>query len=159
MKIIISGALGRMGKELAQAAKNTGVAVVCGVDAAVQAQTAEFPLVRSYDRITQKADVLIDFSVASNLETILDYAQRANIALVLCVTGYSPEQMRKIADVSAAIPILQSANMSFGVQVLARLAAMAARALGDEFDIEIVEKHHNRKIDSPSGTALMLAER
>lgn len=158
MKIIISGALGRMGKELAEAAKNVGVEVVCGVDSAVQSQTAGFPLLSSYDLVAQQADVLIDFSVAGNLETILQYALREKLALVLCVTGYTAEQLHRITEASVAIPILQSANMSFGVQVLARLAAMATRALGDDFDIEIVEKHHNKKIDSPSGTALLLLD-
>ncbi|MFH1512983.1 MAG: 4-hydroxy-tetrahydrodipicolinate reductase [Bacillota bacterium] len=156
MKIIISGALGRMGRTLVDAAKSSGVAAVCGVDAAYTEQMAEFPLVRSYDQITQKADALIDFSVAANLETLLQYALEKKIALVLCVTGYTPKQLQCIADAARQIPILQSANMSFGVHVLAQLAAMAARVLGNDFDIEIIEKHHNNKVDSPSGTALML---
>lgn len=158
MNIIISGALGRMGRELADAAASSGVTVVCGVDAAVNNQTAAFPLAATYDEVPGKADVLIDFSVASNLDTILEYGLKTNTALVLCVTGYSEEQLEKIAQAAKRLPILQSANMSFGVQVLAYLAKMAARALGDDYDIEIVEKHHNRKVDSPSGTALMLKD-
>jgi 4-hydroxy-tetrahydrodipicolinate reductase len=158
MKIIISGALGRMGRELTDAAANSGVTVVCGVDTALKSQTAAFPLVSNYNEVPEKSDVLIDFSVADNLEPILEYGLKTNTALVLCVTGYSQEQLGKIAEAAKHLPILQSANMSFGVQVLAQLSKMAARALGDDFDIEIVEKHHNRKVDSPSGTALMLRD-
>jgi 4-hydroxy-tetrahydrodipicolinate reductase len=158
MKIIIGGALGRMGRVLAEIAKSAGVEVVCGVDAAYQNQAADYPMVSSCDRITKKADALIDFSVAANLDALLQYAQKAKIALVLCVTGYTDQQFKAIARASKQIPILQSANMSFGIHVLAQLAATAARALGNDFDIEIIEKHHNRKIDSPSGTALMLSD-
>jgi len=157
MDIIISGALGRMGKKLAQAAQASGVTVVCGVDTAANVQTAEFPLVRTYDQIPHKADVVIDFSVADNLDALLDYALQSKTALVLCVTGYSAQQLDEIGKASKQIPILQSANMSFGVHVLAQLAAAAARILGDDYDIEIIEKHHNKKVDSPSGTALMLS--
>lgn len=158
MKIIISGALGRMGKELTSAAKASGIEIVCGVDKAVQVQTESFPVVQSYPQIPDHADVLIDFSVADNLDALLAYGLKTKTALVLCVTGYTKEQFKQIQKASGSIPILQSANMSFGVHVLAQLAAMAARVLGDDFDIEIVEKHHNRKVDSPSGTALMLSE-
>ena len=158
MKIIISGALGRMGRELASAAQSSGVEVVCGVDAAFRDQTAAFPLVRTYDQIRQKADVLIDFSIASNLESLLAYAPKAEIPLVLCVTGYTREQKVSIAEASKYIPVLQSANMSLGVHVLAQLAQAAARVLGADFDVEIVEKHHNKKVDSPSGTALMIGD-
>ena len=158
MKIIISGALGRMGRELASAAQSSGVEVVCGVDAAYSDQSAAFPLVRTYDQIRQKADVLIDFSIASNLESLLAYAPKAEIPLVLCVTGYTREQKVSIAEASKHIPVLQSANMSLGVHVLAQLAQAAARVLGADFDVEIVEKHHNKKVDSPSGTALMIGD-
>jgi len=158
MRIIISGALGRMGKVLAETAKASGVEVVCGVDVMAQEQTAAFPLVKTYNQITQQADVLIDFSVTSGLDAILQYALRTKTPLVLCVTGYTVQQLEQILQASKQIPILQSANMSFGVQVLAQLAAIAARVLGADYDIEIVEKHHNKKVDSPSGTALMLCE-
>lgn len=158
MNIIISGALGRMGVTLAQIAENAGVSVVCGVDAMAKDQVTAFPLVSSFNDITQQADVLIDFSVAGSLDSILAFGIKVHMPLVLCVTGYTQEQLDKIKAASEKIPILQSANMSFGVQVLAKLAAMAAHVLGDDYDIEIVEKHHNQKIDSPSGTALMLRD-
>jgi 4-hydroxy-tetrahydrodipicolinate reductase len=146
-----------MGKELSEAAQRLGVAVACGVDALYTAETAMYPLVRTFAEITQKADVLIDFSVPKNLGPILQYGLKERLALVLCVTGYTQDDMDAIREASKHIPILQSANMSFGVQVMLQLAKTAARILGTEYDIEIVEKHHNQKADSPSGTALMLA--
>lgn len=158
MNIIISGALGRMGQTLAQAAKASGIGIICGVDSALQNQKAEFPLVKTYGDIPRKADVVVDFSVAENLEALLAYGMETKTPLVLCVTGYTDKQLTEIKKASGHIPILQSANMSFGIQVLSQLAIMAARALGDEFDVEIIEKHHNKKVDSPSGTALMLSD-
>ncbi len=158
MKIIISGALGRMGQTLAQAAKASGIEIVCGVDAAINNQTADYALVKTYDGIQRKADVVVDFSTAENLDALLSYGLKSKTPLVLCVTGYSDQQLEDIKKASVHIPILQSANMSFGIQVLSQLAAMAARALGDAFDVEIIEKHHNQKVDSPSGTALMLGD-
>jgi 4-hydroxy-tetrahydrodipicolinate reductase len=157
MRVIISGALGRMGKELSEAAQRTGVTVACGVDALYANETASYPLFRTFEEVTPKADVLIDFSVASNLTAILNFGLKERLALVLCVTGYTPDDVAAILEASKRIPILQSANMSFGVQVLLQLTKTAARILGSEYDIEIVEKHHNKKVDSPSGTALMLA--
>ncbi len=159
MRIIISGALGRMGRTLAEIAKASAeIEIVCGVDAMLTDQKADFPLVKTYDQIIQSADVMIDFSTPAYLDAVLRYGLETRTALVLCVTGYTQEQIAKIEKAAEQIPILQSANMSFGVQVLAQLAAMAARVLGDDYDVEIVEKHHNKKVDSPSGTALMLCQ-
>lgn len=156
MKIIIGGALGRMGRELAKAASDTGVETVCGVDVAFSGQPADFPVLTDYRRITQAADVLIDFSHPDGLPHLLVYAQSAHMPLVLCTTGYNDSEQKTIADAARQIPILRSANMSLGISVLQQLATMAAQALGDGFDVEIVEKHHRQKADSPSGTALML---
>ena len=158
MNIIISGALGRMGKAVAQAANAANVTIACGVDVAAHVQSADFPLVQTYMQIAYKADVLIDFSVADNLEALLKFGTQTQTALVLCVTGYTEVQKQQIEKASKQIPILQSANMSFGVHVLEQLAATAARILGIGYDIEIIEKHHHHKVDSPSGTALMLAD-
>ena len=156
MKIIIGGAMGRMGHELASIAANAGVETVCGVDVAASQASMAFPVVREYADITVPADVLIDFSRAEGLNRLLTYAQAAGMPLVLCATGYTAEDQAAMDQAAARIPILQSANMSLGVSVLRQLAVMAARALGDGYDVEIVEKHHRQKLDSPSGTALML---
>lgn len=156
MKIIIGGALGRMGRELAKAATEAGMDIVCGVDVAYTGQAVDFPVVTDYALITAIADVLIDFSHADGLPHLLAYAVQAGMPLVLCTTGYTEAEQVTIADAAKRIPILRSANMSLGISVMQQLVAMATRALGEGFDVEIVEKHHRQKVDSPSGTALML---
>ena len=158
MKIIISGALGRMGRELARAAAEAGDTVVCGADKAWQGQPFDFPMVQTVSDIACQADVLIDFSNASALPGLLDFGLRAKLPLVLCTTGYTPQEVESVEQAARTIPILRSANMSLGINVLQQLAALATRALGEGYDVEIVEKHHRQKMDSPSGTALMLYE-
>lgn len=158
MKIIIGGALGRMGRQLTEAAREAGEEIVCGVDVAYQGQPSDFPIVSGFDQVTAAADVLVDFSRPDGLSELLTLIKREKIAAVLCTTGYTDVELEQIAEAAREVPILRSANMSLGVNVLSRLAAMAERALGDGFDVEIVEKHHRMKVDSPSGTALMLYE-
>lgn len=158
MKIVISGALGRMGRELARAAAEAGDCIVCGVDSAWRGQPCDFPMVRTASEITRQAEVLIDFSNASALPGLLDFGTRAKLPLVLCTTGYTPEELATVEQAARSVPILRSANMSLGINVLQQLAALAARALGEGYDVEIIEKHHRQKLDSPSGTALMLYE-
>ena len=158
MKILIGGALGHMGRELAGIAAEAGVTIVCGIDVAWQGQATDYPMVSDYRDIRADADVLIDFSRADSLPRLLEYAVEARIPLVLCATGYTEVDQQAINKAAMLVPVLQSANMSLGIAVLRQLAAMAARALGDGYDVEIIEKHHRRKLDSPSGTALMLYE-
>lgn len=155
MNIIIGGALGRMGREVALAADASGVKVACGVDVAFSGQAAAFPIVTGFEQATVPADVLIDFSRPDGLPELLKLATARKLPLVLCTTGYTDVELEEIRKASELIPILRSANMSLGVNVLSELVSMAARTL-DGFDIEIVEKHHRMKADSPSGTALML---
>ena len=156
MNIIISGALGRMGKELLESANTAGIGVVCGVDAAYQGQPASLPMVASCDELTGAADALIDFSRPEALPGLLAFCERHNVPCVLCATGYTDAELQRIAEASRRLPILRSANMSLGINVMEQLVSMAAKALGEGYDIEIVEKHHRMKVDSPSGTALML---
>ena len=156
MEIMIGGALGRMGHELAKAAAEANVTVACGVDVAYTGQPSDFPIVTDYAAIATRADVLIDFSHASGLPHLLAYAVDAHMPLVLCTTGYTEAEVETIVAAAEQIPILRSANMSLGISVLQQLAGMAARALGEGYDVEIIEKHHRQKMDSPSGTALML---
>ena len=158
MKIMIGGALGRMGRELAQAAEAAGVEVACGVDVAYSGQPAAFPIATGFDRVEADADVLIDFSRPDPLPELLQLVTARGIPTVLCTTGYTEVELRRISEASRRVAILRSANMSLGVNVLEELVSVAARALQDDFDIEIVEKHHRMKADSPSGTALMLYE-
>ena len=155
MKIIIGGALGRMGRELALAAEGAGVEVACGVDVAYAGQAAAFPIVTGYERIPADADVLIDFSRPDALPELLHAALTRRMPVVLCATGYTDVELSSIREAAQTLPVLRSANMSLGVNVLSELVSMAARTL-EGFDVEIVEKHHRTKADSPSGTALML---
>lgn len=156
MKIILGGALGRMGHEVAQAAGDMDITVACGVDVAYTGQPAGFPVVTGFDAVTQAADALVDFSRPDGLPELLTLALKQRLPAVLCATGYTDEEIGRINAAAREIPIFRSANMSLGVNVLRRLAAAAAKALGDDFDIEIIERHHRMKVDSPSGTALML---
>ena len=157
MKIIIGGALGRMGRELALAAEGAGVEVACGVDVAYAGQAAAFPIVTGYERIPADADVLIDFSRPDALPELLQAALTRRMPVVLCATGYTDVELSSIREAAQTLPVLRSANMSLGVNVLSELVSMAARTL-EGFDVEIVEKHHRMKADSPSGTALMIAD-
>lgn len=157
MEILIGGALGRMGRELAVAAESAGVKVACGVDVAYCGQAAAFPIVTGFEKVSLGADVLIDFSRPDALPELLNLAVTKNMPVVLCATGYTDVELQSVREAAGRIPVLRSANMSLGVNVLSELVSIAARTL-EGFDIEIVEKHHRMKADSPSGTALMLYE-
>lgn len=116
----------------------------------------EYPVFSNPAQCEHSADVLIDFSNPAALSGLLSYGLRTHTPLVLCTTGYSPEQLSEIQQVSSSLPVFQSANMSLGVNVLLELVKKTAAILKD-YDIEIIERHHNKKLDAPSGTALMLA--
>ena len=132
--------------------------IVAGVDLHAPDPTG-YPVYRTLGEVREPADVVIDFSHPSALQDILAYLQeRPGLAAVLCTTGYSHEQVEAIHRAAQASPILYSRNMSLGVNLLVSLAQKAASVLGDGFDIEILEMHHNQKLDAPSGTALMIAD-
>ncbi|MCQ2478801.1 MAG: 4-hydroxy-tetrahydrodipicolinate reductase, partial [Clostridia bacterium] len=116
-----------------------------------------YPVYKTIGEVKESTDVIIDFSHVSTLDSLLSYAKDNKKAIVLATTGYSKEQIEKIKDAAKVIPVFFSANMSLGINLLSALAKKAAMILGSDFDVEIVEKHHNQKIDAPSGTALMLA--
>ena len=156
IKEIICGASGKMGGFVADACKSDGdIQVVAGVDKINLGQN--FPIFGDFKSINTDADVIIDFSNPILLDSILEYAIKTNTAVVLATTGYSDSQIEQIKEASKKIPVFFSFNMSLGVNLICSLAKKAAAVLGDGFDIEIVEKHHNQKIDAPSGTAIMLA--
>ena len=155
-QLLISGALGRMGRMITQEAARHGFAVCAGVDRAADASGA-YPVYAGFDAVREVAEVVIDFSSPKALEGLLAFASARRLPCVLGTTGYSPQDLAAIQAAAAQIPIFQSPNMSRGVYVLKQLAAQAARMLLG-YDIEIVEKHHNQKADSPSGTALALYE-
>ena len=155
MKILISGALGFMGREVAAQAKTLGHEVACGVD--VVPGTAEFPLYTNFEQCPP-VDVIVDFSTWKPGADVLTYALKHRIPAVIATTGLSEEQLAAIDEAAKTVPIFRSGNMSLGIALLRALAKKAAGVLGETFDIEIVEAHHNRKADAPSGTALMLLD-
>ncbi len=158
VKILISGANGKMGHAVAAAVSGREDCVVsAGVDLYTK-QYAEFPIFSKLSEVTEKPDVVIDFSNPAILDDLLDYCLVNGVPCVLATTGYSEEQIAKIKKAATSIPVFFSFNMSLGINLLVQLAKKAVSILGGQFDIEIVEKHHNQKIDAPSGTALMLAD-
>lgn len=156
INVLLSGACGKMGNAVARCiADDNGLKIIAGVDMAEA--LCDFPVYKSFKDVTAIPDVIIDFSNVAVLGDLLEFAIKNNVPAILATTGYSAEQ---IADINAAaekIPVFFTANMSLGVNLLCSLAKSAAKVLGGNFDVEIIEKHHNQKIDAPSGTALMLA--
>ncbi len=157
-KIIISGCNGHMGRVVqALCAADAEVEVVAGFD--IMGQSGQsFPVYTSPALFQGAADAVIDFSSPAALGGLLDFARARHIPLVLATTGYSPEQVAQIGAAALEVPVFRSANMSLGINVLLELVKKAAQVLGDSYDIEIVERHHRRKVDAPSGTALMIAD-
>ena len=156
--IILTGACGKMGKVIQSVVgARDNCEIVAGVDKFYDG-SAKFPVYSSLSEVKEKADVIIDFSNPSLLDGLLDYAVNNNTALVIATTGYDECQKKQIAEASKQCPIFFTYNMSIGINLLASLAKKAVAVLGNDFDIEIIEQHHNQKIDAPSGTALMLAD-
>ena len=157
-RIIISGCNGRMGNQISEGIKaRSDCITVAGVDVNGSAKK-EYPVFSRPSEINCEADVLIDFSNPSLLSPLLEFGLARKMPLVICTTGYSEEQTALIRKASERIPVFYSGNMSLGVNLVIELAKKAAAVLGDQFDIEIIEKHHNQKLDAPSGTALMIAD-
>ena len=156
IKILLVGACGKMGQNVAACvSEDKDTQIICGVDAFKK--ELSFPVLSDFNEVNVKPDVIIDFSNVSALDGLLAYAVRVGVPCVLATTGYSPEQIEKIKEASKKIPVFFTANMSLGVNLICSLAKKAAAFLGSDFDIEVIEKHHNQKLDAPSGTALMLA--
>lgn len=146
-----------MGGVISRRAKERGgCEIVAGIDPNAEAREW-YPVFHAADQCGTKADVIIDFSHPSALEGLIALSKRAGIPLVVATTGLSGAQIESIHEAAKEIPIFFTFNMSLGINLMTELAKTASRVLGGQFDIEIVEKHHNRKIDAPSGTAIMLA--
>ncbi|MBP3380613.1 MAG: 4-hydroxy-tetrahydrodipicolinate reductase [Ruminococcus sp.] len=155
--IAICGANGKMGKTIYNCVKDReDCRVIAGIDLYTE-QYADFPIVDAPSKLPEKPDVIIDFSNPASLNGLLEYCLSTGTPIVVASTGYSDEQISQIKAASEQIPVFFTFNMSLGINLLVQLAKKAAEVLGDRFDIEIVEKHHNQKIDAPSGTAIMLA--
>lgn len=157
IRVIISGCNGRMGRVVEEiCASDPEISIVAGFDI-LASSGRDFPVYTSPAQFEGTADVVIDFSHPSALTSLLSFCKSRNTAVVLATTGYSQEQLSEIEAAAKIIPIFRSANMSLGINVVIELIKKAAAVL-DGYDIEIVERHHNRKVDAPSGTALMLAD-
>ncbi len=157
MNILLNGINGRMGQQLRILAdKNYKDAhIVGGVD--ISAGNLDVPVFLSWDDVNVECDCIVDFSNHKSVETMLPYAIKHKIPVVVATTGHTDEEKQQIKDAAKSIPVFYAANMSVGIALLAEAAVNIAKAMPDA-NIEIIEKHHNRKLDAPSGTALMLAD-
>ena len=156
LKIILTGCNGKMGRVITDIInKRNDASIVAGIDLDIS-QNGPFPVFNSFNDITVEADVIVDFSNPAVLSRMLEYAKAKKLGAVIATTGFSDEQIESIKAASTEIPVFFSFNMSLGINLLAELCRKAATIL-DGFDIEIIEKHHNQKIDAPSGTAILLA--
>ena len=159
LKVLLSGCNGRMGRVISELlTESEDMTVVAGIDGMNPVKLYNYPVFADPLEYQGAADVLIDFSNPSCLEHLLSYCKHRKLAAVFATTGYSPEQILTIEEAAGQIAIFRTANMSLGVSLITELACQAARLLGISYNIEIIEKHHNKKIDSPPGTALALAD-
>jgi 4-hydroxy-tetrahydrodipicolinate reductase len=156
MKVIVYG-YGLMGKKVAQAIRKEEDMDLVGIVSPVFDEKVEEDTFHSLTECNKEVDAIIDFSHPNNLEDVLKFAVSHHCPLVIATTGFNEQQLLKIEEASSQIPIFQSYNTSFGVQMLTKIVKMVAKEFFDNgFDIEILEKHHNQKIDAPSGTAKLL---
>ena len=159
IKIMMHGCNGKMGRMITEIVKNDENAVItAGVDTYTETPN-DYPVFDSVEKCTEDADVVIDFSNAGAVDSLLDYCVDKKLPVVLCTTGLSEEQLAKAEKAAEKTAVLKSANMSLGINLLLKLLKDAAKVLAPAgYDIELVEKHHNQKLDAPSGTALALAD-
>ena len=159
VNIVMHGCNGHMGQVITGLVKEDETCqIIAGVDL-IDNKENGYPVFESLADCDMSADVIIDFANSIAIDTLLENAVKKQIPIVLCTTGLSDEQLEKVQQASKQIAILRSANMSLGINMLLKLLKEAANVLGNaNFDIEIVEKHHNQKVDAPSGTALALAD-
>jgi 4-hydroxy-tetrahydrodipicolinate reductase len=158
LNLILSGCSGYMGRVVTEMAlSEADVCIVAGFD--INTEVARnYPVFANPSDFEGCADVVVDFSSPAALSSLLAFALSRKIPLILCATGYSHEQVDAIKKASEQIPVFRSANMSVGINLLADLIKRACSVLGEDFDVEIIERHHRRKVDAPSGTALLLAD-
>jgi 4-hydroxy-tetrahydrodipicolinate reductase len=159
IKAVISGATGKMGRKVYSVIEDRrDIVTAFGVDALSQKSYGDFPIYKNFSELPEAPDVIIDFTNPDFLDSLLSYCLTTGTPVVLATTGFAAEQIQKIKKAAEQIPVFFTANMSLGINLLVSLAQKAAEVLGRGFDVEIIEKHHNLKIDSPSGTAIMLAD-
>ena len=159
-KVILHGCNGKMGRMITElCSQDKEIEIVAGIDAVSQGPSGGYPVYRDIYNCNIAADAVIDFSNAAAADILLDYCAEKKIPCVLCTTGLSAEQLEHVKRAAKETAVLRSANMTLGVNLLMKLLKEAAAVLAPAgFDIEIVEKHHNLKVDAPSGTAIALAD-
>lgn len=157
VKVLIHGVNGKMGQEVQKQLSFYDDCIIIGGFDIANTANFDFPVYTNFKDIVEKPDVIIDFSTPSATMNMLSYASKNHIPVVIATTGFSKEENEKILEYSKELPIFKSANMSFDINLMAKILSEVAKALPNT-DIEIIEAHHNRKIDSPSGTALLLAD-
>lgn len=158
LKIGLCGCNGRMGKVITDiVSKKESMKIVAGFDAYTE-KLADYPVYADPQEFTGACDVIIDFSNPTSLDSLLTYCKAHKTPIVICTTGHSKKQLTEMRAASAEIPVFRSGNMSIGINLMMDLLRKCGAVLGDGYDVEITEKHHNQKLDAPSGTALMLAD-
>ena len=158
INIALFGCNGKMGQVISNLLSNDAEArIAFGFDINTEKKNS-YPVYDDVNKIQEKADVVIDFSHPALLPSLISYCKENSVGAVIATTGLSEEQIKEIEDLSKKVAVFRSANMSLGINLLISLVKKAAAILEDKFDIEIIEKHHNQKIDAPSGTALMIAD-
>ena len=156
IRILLSGCSGRLGSVIARlAGESDEFTVVCGVD---RVGAADFPIFDSFDKVDVECDVIIDVSHHTVAPALTEYAVKKGIPVVICTTGHTEDEEALIRRAAEKVAVLKSRNMSLGINLLMELVRRTAATLGEGYDIEIVEAHHSKKLDAPSGTALMLAD-
>lgn len=157
IKIILSGACGKLCTAISDiVSERDDCEIICGIDK--KHVDRSYPIYDSFDKITESTDVIIDCSFHSTVRDVASYAVNAGIPVVICTTGHTDDEEEIIARAARKTAVIKSRNMSLGINLLTELVRRTAAALGEDFDIEIVEAHHRNKKDAPSGTALMLAD-
>ena len=163
IKVAVCGAAGKMGKSVTELlAEDNKAELFCGVDPIAGDAVDGVKIYKSFAEMasaeTGSPDVIIDFSSPAALEDELEYAVKYGVPAVIGTTGFTAEQLEKIRSASSRVAIFMTANFSLGVNLLCKLVRQTAAILGENFDVEIIEKHHGNKLDAPSGTAIMLAD-
>ena len=157
-RIILHGSSGRMGKVIREMVKGSPeFTIVAGVDAFPD-ETADFPQYQNITDCSEEADVVVDFSNHAAIPSLTAYCRERKLPVVVCTTALTPEHIAGLEEAAKEIPVFRSANMSLGINLLAKAIKAITPALEEDFNVEIIEKHHNQKKDSPSGTAILLAD-
>lgn len=159
INIIINGCNGKVGQVISNLAKDDdSINIAAGIDICDNGNN-DYPVFTNINECDVEADVIIDFSIAKAVDGLIDYCASRKMPVVLCTTGLSDEQIERVNELSKDVPVLRSGNMSLGINTVMKMLKDVTKVLADAgYDIEIVEKHHNQKVDAPSGTALMLAD-